>query len=71
MGPIGIAIRDGSSVVCNDVENDVMMAPWKKRALERGYLSVMALPIRNGTKIIGANIFSGDKTFLMQRKLRC
>jgi hypothetical protein len=30
MGPIGIAIRSGSSVVCNDVENDVMMAPWKK-----------------------------------------
>jgi PAS domain S-box-containing protein len=64
MGPIGIAVRSGSSVVCNDIENDIMMLPWREQALERGYSSVMALPIRNGKKIIGAIIFySGDKNF--------
>ena len=64
MGPAGVAARSGVPVVCNDIENDIMMAPWRKEALERGYLSVMAFPIRNGTKVIGVIIFySGDKNF--------
>jgi hypothetical protein len=28
--------KSGSSVVCNDVENDVMMAPWKKGGFGKG-----------------------------------
>jgi hypothetical protein len=64
---LGIAIRSGSSVVCNDVENDVMMAPWKRKSFGKGIFIGDGFAYRNGTKIIGAIIFSGDKTFDAER----
>jgi hypothetical protein len=30
-GPVGVAIRGGKKVVCNDIENDPIMGPGKKR----------------------------------------
>lgn len=63
-GPIGTAIRTGVSVVCNDIENDPMMLAWKENALDRGYLSLMACPIRNFDQIIGAfSFYSSEKNF--------
>ena len=52
-GPIGTALRQGKYAVCNDIENDERMIPWKKEALNRGYQSFMALPIKNSGKIVG------------------
>jgi len=44
-GPVGTAIRSGRLSVCQDVERDPMMAPWREAALERGYRAVAAVPI--------------------------
>ncbi|WP_165930053.1 PAS domain S-box protein [Flavobacterium caseinilyticum] len=60
-GPGGIAVREGKYVVCNDIENDPMMQPWRKEALDRGYLSLMALPIKKSGKVIGIFCFYADE----------
>ncbi|RKS13863.1 PAS domain S-box protein [Flavobacterium sp. 120] len=60
-GPTGRAMREGKSVICNDIENDSMMQPWKKEALLRGYLSSMAVPIKKFGKVIGAFSFYADE----------
>lgn len=63
-GPGGTAIREGKYVVCNDIENDAMMQPWQKEALERGYLSLMAVPIKKLGKVIGIFCFyANEKNF--------
>lgn len=63
-GPTGIAFREGRTVICNDIANDPMMKLWRKDALERGYYSVISIPIVVRNKIIGAfNLYSEEKNF--------
>lgn len=63
-GPGGTAIREGKYVVCNDIANDALMKPWRKEALERGYLSLMTLPIKKLGKVIGIFCFyANEKNF--------
>ncbi|MFV8322843.1 PAS domain S-box protein [Flavobacterium sp. LS2R12] len=63
-GPAGIAIRTEKYVVCNDVESDPIMQPWRKEAMERGYLSVMAVPIKKSGKVIGVfSFYANEKNF--------
>ncbi|MCX9013878.1 MAG: PAS domain S-box protein [Candidatus Methanoperedens sp.] len=53
-GPTGTAIREGRHHVCDDIEKDPQMAPWKEEALKRGYRSSIALPIKQFGKVIGS-----------------
>ncbi len=53
-GPTGTAIRTGEPCECRDVLTDPHHAPWRARALERGYASSVALPIWTGAETIGA-----------------
>jgi len=57
MGPTGSAIREGKYHICNDIESDPQMIPWKEAALGRGYRSSMSLPIIKFGKVIGAFSF--------------
>ncbi len=57
MGPTGSAIREGKYHICNDIESDPQMIPWKEAALDRGYRSSMALPIIKFGKVVGAFSF--------------
>ncbi len=59
-GPTGTALRQGKYVVCNDIENDPLMAPWKEAALDRGYLSSMSVPVRKFGKVIGGYTFYAE-----------
>lgn len=63
-GPVGIAAREGVYSICNDIENDLKMAPWKKEALERDFRSLMSLPIKKFGKVIGVfTFYAGEKNF--------
>jgi PAS domain S-box-containing protein len=63
-GPSGTATREGKYVVCNDIENDIMMKPWKDEALKRGYFSSMAVPIKKFGKVIGVfSFYASEKNF--------
>lgn len=60
-GPAGTAIRDEKHVVCNDIESDSIMAPWREEALSRGYQSLIAVPIKKIAKVIGVFVFYSDQ----------
>jgi len=63
-GPSGIALLNGKSYFCNDIENDPVMSNWKVEALKRGYRSSIAVPIKKSGKIIGTfNLYSDSKFF--------
>ncbi|MFV5695219.1 PAS domain S-box protein [Flavobacterium sp. LB3P122] len=63
-GPSGIAVREARHVVCNDIENDPMMMVWKEEALDRGYFSSIAVPIKKFGKVIGVfSFYASEKNF--------
>lgn len=60
-GPTGTAIREGRCVTCQDMVTDPLMAPWRAAALQRGYRSSAAVPIRQANRVIGAlMVYSGE-----------
>ena len=63
-GPTGRSIREGKSVVFNDLENNPDFVPWRKQALEKGYRSSAAFPLRLNNKAIGAfNVYAVEPFF--------
>ncbi|SFF11570.1 PAS domain S-box protein [Flavobacterium xueshanense] len=63
-GPCGIAVREARYVVCNDIENDPMMLLWKEEALERGFFSLIVVPIKKFGKVIGIfSVYASEKNF--------
>ncbi|HWY29113.1 MAG TPA: PAS domain S-box protein, partial [Candidatus Acidoferrum sp.] len=60
-GPAGLAIRTGRLRCCADVEVDDGMVHWRKEALERGYRSIICLPLRDDHRTFGIlGLYSGD-----------
>lgn len=63
-GPMGRAIREGTHVVCHDIEHDPCMAPWRDEALKRGYRASAVFPIREEWCVVGAiNVYAADTHF--------
>jgi diguanylate cyclase (GGDEF)-like protein/PAS domain S-box-containing protein len=52
-GPAASSIREGRLQVCNDIESDPAMTPWRDQALQRGYRAVAALPLKTEGKVTG------------------
>jgi PAS domain S-box-containing protein len=46
-GPAGIAIRSGTNYYVQDFSTDVHMEPWRAAAIQRGYRSGIALPLKD------------------------
>ena len=58
-GPTGRAIRTGIPVICRDVLNDPVYAPWRDVAMQCGYQSTVAMPLRLAGNVIGSiNLYS-------------
>jgi PAS domain S-box-containing protein/putative nucleotidyltransferase with HDIG domain len=53
LGPTGNAIRSGEVQFVEDIASDTRSLPWKAEALQRGYRSVIALPLRNASGLLG------------------
>jgi PAS domain S-box-containing protein len=53
-GPTGRAIKTGKPALCRNMLSDPSFMPWKKAALERGYLSSLVLPLNQEGKTFGA-----------------
>jgi len=61
-GPTGTAIRKGHAVVCRDILLDPSFSPWRDGAVERGYLSSVAVPIQSRGATLGAiSIYSAER----------
>jgi len=52
--PVARAIRTATTQTSPDIENDPSFAPWHQAALERGYLSNIALPLVSPQGTFGA-----------------
>ncbi|MDH4235030.1 MAG: PAS domain S-box protein, partial [Gallionella sp.] len=73
-GPIATALRTGHHVVCQDIENNPAMAPWRDEAIRRGYRSSATFPFQKAGRVIGtvttyvaeAHFFTQDIIHLMQ-----
>ena len=46
-GPSGTAIRNGESACIQDFMMDTLAAPWREAALQRGFRSSIALPLKD------------------------
>ncbi|MGA7595440.1 MAG: bacteriohemerythrin [Gallionella sp.] len=53
-GPVGSAIRNGVTVVIQDVHTNPAMAPWRESAIRRGYQSCISLPLSVSKQVLGA-----------------
>ena len=52
-GPAGRSIRGGRTVVCGDIREDPMFAPWRGKALAHGFIGVICLPLRHEQQSFG------------------
>jgi PAS domain S-box-containing protein/putative nucleotidyltransferase with HDIG domain len=72
-GPTGTAIRTGEPQINRNFATNPQIAPWRAAALERGYASSVALPLKIDSGIIGAltiyateaDTFEGDEQRLL------
>lgn len=59
-GPAGAAIRTGQIVMSHDIRTDVRYEAEKKQALQLGYLSVAAIPLKIDPQVIGVLVVYGE-----------
>jgi PAS domain S-box-containing protein/putative nucleotidyltransferase with HDIG domain len=60
-GPTGTAILIGQCVICQDIASDPRMVPWREQAMQRGYRSSAAVPIRQKNSVVGAlTVYASD-----------
>ncbi len=70
-GPTGTAVRENEYCIINNHKNDPRMEPWRNKAIERGYYSSGAFPLRIGKKVIGAITFhSPDPDFFNDDEIK-
>ena len=53
-GPTGAAIRTGSTQIDQNCWRNPKMQPWLEAAVNRGYQSILSLPLIIGKKVLGA-----------------
>jgi PAS domain S-box-containing protein len=69
-GPTGTAIREGRTVVCNDLASDPAAACYRKLSAQHGIRSAAAFPIRVGSEVGGALIlYAAEPGFFREREL--
>lgn len=65
-GPTGRAIREGRHVVCQDIEHDPSMEPWRDEAMKRGLRASAAFPISEAGRVVGAiNVYATETHFFV------
>lgn len=71
MGPTGTAMREKRDYICNDMETDPAIHPWKDEALERGYRSSIAMPIFKFGEPYGIfSLYSEEPHFFDEEEVR-
>jgi PAS domain S-box-containing protein len=60
-GPGGTAIRMGRPCIARNIPLDPAFAPWREAAIQRGYKSIIALPLISEGRTLGAlGIYSSE-----------
>ena len=70
-GPAMAALRERREVICNDIANDPLMAPWREAALERGYRAVAILPVFARSRLAGCMaLYASEPDFFSEEEQR-
>ena len=59
-GPTGTAIRTGKPAITRDTQTDPRFAPWRVEARNRGYASVLGLPLGDGQPYGALTIYATE-----------
>jgi len=60
-GPTGTTIRNGEPNIIRNITEDPRFAPWRDAAVQRGYRSSIALPLKEKNRTFGAlNIYARE-----------
>ncbi|MBU0561122.1 MAG: PAS domain S-box protein [Bacteroidota bacterium] len=71
LGPTGSVFKFLEHSVCNDIENDPRMLPWRDEALKRGYRSSAAFPICVRKKVFGTlNLYSENVNHFREEEIK-
>ena len=69
-GPVGTAIREGKSFVCNDFAQNPNTLPWHDLAKRAGFRALAAFPIRQSGAICGAvMVYSEEIGFFRDKEI--
>jgi diguanylate cyclase (GGDEF)-like protein len=70
-GPTATALREVRHVVCNDIEHDPRMAPWRERAQALGLAASAAFPLQVAGRVVGAlNLYAAETGFFDAEETR-
>jgi len=70
MGLTGLAIREGRSMICNDILSDPRMERYRDEAIRRGYRSSIAIPLRKGADVVGAmRFYASEPGFFNEQEI--
>lgn len=70
-GPTGTAFRERKFTICNDIESDPKMTPWRREARDRGYRSIAAFPFSRDTGNAGIiTFYSSEPGFFNDQIIR-
>lgn len=53
MGPTGMAVKTGQCSINSNIATNPVMEPWREEAAARGYMSSIALPLKDETGVFG------------------
>ena len=60
-GPTGLAMRTGQPCVLGDIASDPRYEPWRKPALDHGFVSAAAVPMIHAGQVLGVVSFYSDE----------
>lgn len=67
-GPAGRAIRECKEYLTKNIMTDINFLPWREKAEEYGYKSVIALPIESEGNVIGVLVVYADNEDAFKRE---
>ncbi|MDR3666106.1 MAG: ATP-binding protein [Ignavibacteriaceae bacterium] len=70
-GPTGTSIITGQYNVCNDIQNDPRMTPWKVQALKMNFRSSAAFPVKQKNNLLfPLTVYSSELGFFDESEIR-
>jgi PAS domain S-box-containing protein len=70
-GPTGASMITGQFNVCNDIQNDPRMEPWREKALKLGFRSSAAFPVKQKDKLsFPLTVYSAELNFFDENEIK-
>ena len=70
MGPLGTALREERSYICNDIFNDPATLPWREAAQRSGFRSSGAFVVRLRGQVAGAlSVYARERDYFQDKEV--